>query len=60
VACQFECIFDAESNAVNGFDLRGPRDLAVTVVSKSGLFVMSHINSNVFLTLNPNPSIAWR
>ncbi|OXA41132.1 hypothetical protein Fcan01_23997 [Folsomia candida] len=46
VACQFECIFDAESNAVNGFDLQGPRDLAVTVVSKSGLFVMSHINSN--------------
>ncbi|OXA55891.1 Lecithin retinol acyltransferase [Folsomia candida] len=60
VACRFECIFDAESNAVNGFDLRGPRDLAVTVVSKSGLFVMSHINSNAFLTLNPNPSIAWR
>ncbi|OXA55524.1 RNA-directed DNA polymerase from mobile element jockey [Folsomia candida] len=55
VAYQFECIFDAESNAANGFDLRGPRDLPVTVGFKYGLFVMSHINSNVFLTLNPMP-----
>ncbi|OXA63656.1 ABC transporter G family member 23 [Folsomia candida] len=55
VAYQFECIFDAKSNAVNGFDLRGPRDLPVTVGGKYGLFVMSHINSNVFLTLNPTP-----
>ncbi|OXA37222.1 hypothetical protein Fcan01_28022 [Folsomia candida] len=46
VAYQFECMFDAESNA-NGFDLRAPRDLAVTVGAKYGLFVMSHINSNL-------------
>ncbi|OXA60394.1 hypothetical protein Fcan01_04036 [Folsomia candida] len=55
VAYQFECIFDAESKAINGFDLRGPRDLPVTVAAKYGLSVMSHINSNVFLTLNPKP-----